>query len=238
MDVRDAGSYTGRVADMTFTWWSRLGECIVASAALLLLTSWTPSLSSTQSSSTKSPRASNAVILDVSDSTAQTTRIRKRKLIESLQRLVQNYDESQYYLIGVSTTPTIILDNSIDEYTVSREISKLLSKRREGGTALYDACYLGIERLKQTTFAKRNLIVVSDGIDTMSVKSLRDVENALSDNNVRLYAIAVPTQIELTHKGIRTLNALASASGGLSFYPTKSEDLDAIVDNVLAELKK
>jgi Ca-activated chloride channel homolog len=227
-----------QVAPMFVTWQIAV-RLVFVSLTLSLLTNYNPLNGAGQTSLANPKPTSIAIVIDVSDSTdALEPRVKQKQLSQALLRFVQLNDQSEYFLIRVSTTASIFLDSNRDATTTSQQISRLVSKRREGGTALYDGCYLGVEKVVQGAYARRVLVVVSDGFDTMSHKSLQETAKALVDNKVKLYSINVGSKIERNQNGMKALHALASVSGGVAFYPKSSEDLNAIVDEISARMRE
>jgi hypothetical protein len=69
--------------------------------------------------------------------------------------------------------------------------SALLSTRADGMTALYDALVAGIEHLKAGTRDRQVLVVLSDGGDNASRRSLDDVLGIAQRSNATIYAIGI-----------------------------------------------
>ncbi|MBA2732404.1 MAG: VWA domain-containing protein [Acidobacteria bacterium] len=179
-----------------------------------------------------------AIIFDLSQSTNeydQSPTVKPKDLKSLLSQLFQLSSQNQYFIIGVSTKPTIILNGSTDIGVTLKALSKIASIRREGATALYDACYLGIEKITQREPSNRVLLVVSDGVDTMSDKSLNEVKRALVEKKVKLYAI-IGMSTNNVYKGV--LDDLASISGGGAFHYKQSKDLGVIMERLVAKLQE
>jgi Ca-activated chloride channel family protein len=212
---------------------------------LFLFLVFVPSAGFAQIRSVSPPPPINiAVIFDLSQSSSdssdprQRPRIKPQKYVEALTRLVQLNNQNQYFIISIGTTPTLILNGSSDADAIRHEISRLAFMPHEGATALYDACYLGIEKVTQDERSKRVLLVVSDGMDTLSRKYLNDVRRALIERDVKLYAIVQEHKDKLYKVGAKVLDELASISGGEAFHPNSSEDLSAIIENLIGKLRE
>jgi Ca-activated chloride channel family protein len=70
----------------------------------------------------------------------------------------------------------------------SRFESAMKKLRGEAGTSLYDAIWLGAERIEDRE-GRRVLIVVTDGADTVSTKNFHDALRAAHDADAVVYAI-------------------------------------------------
>jgi VWFA-related protein len=182
-----------------------------------------------------------AILFDTSQSTSlqnEYTLVKPKDLKMVLTPLFQLNSQNQYFIINVNTSPKVILDGSADSEQALKALSKLASLSRGGATALYDACYIAIRKVTRTEPSKRVLIVVSDGMDTISSKSFNEVKRALIDRNVQLYAIISQTRESRSEEGSRALDELASVSGGESFYPKGSQDLKAIMEKIVTLLQE
>jgi Ca-activated chloride channel family protein len=179
-----------------------------------------------------------AIIFDLSQSVSasdQSPTVNPKDLKTLLSRLFQLSGQSQYFIIGVSSTPTVILNGSSDAKVTLKALSKLASIRREGATALYDACYLGVEKVAQGERSSRVLLVVSDGVDTLSKRTLKQLKTALIEKKVELYAIVGMSQNNV-YKG--ALDELASSSGGVAFHYKQHEELSPIMERFFAAMQQ
>lgn len=222
------------------TWkWPNATHLSISFFAVLLVF-LTPAAGFGQSAST-SP-ISIAIIFDQSASTASpssASAIKPKEFIKALAPLFQLPGQNQYFVISVASTPTVVLDGSRDGEAAFKTLSKLASARRAGATALYDACYLGIEKVTQGAYPKRVLLVVSDGVDTLSEKKLGDVKGALSGKGITLYAInSGNPKDKFNAEGAKHMEEMASASGGALYRPEQAEELNKIVASIVASLQK
>jgi hypothetical protein len=99
-----------------------------------------------------SPPISIGVIFDLSASTNSfepSFAVKPKELTGLFTRLFQLNGQNQYFIISMSTTPEVILARSKEEKATLKALSKLSKIKHEGATALFDACYLGIERVAQ-----------------------------------------------------------------------------------------
>jgi Ca-activated chloride channel family protein len=92
--------------------------------------------------------------------------------------------------------------------------------RGEGGTALYDAIYLGAQRLGKRE-GRKVLVLVSDGGDTVKSTNYSDALEQALRNEVMIYSIIdVPIEASAGRDlgGEHALITLAEQTGGKSFY--------------------
>ncbi len=101
-----------------------------------------------------------------------------------------------------------------------------------GGTALYDAVIASTDHIaSRAQCEKRALVLVTDGEDNTSDKNLEQTMEALQEaNGPVLYGISMPSdQPGKARKGKKTLEKLASATGGTVFSCDTLKQLDSIV---------
>jgi Ca-activated chloride channel homolog len=178
-----------------------------------------------------------AIIFDLSrsaNSSNQSPTVTPKDLKSLLSHLFQRSSRNQYFIVGVSTTPTMILNGSTDSDATMKALSKLGSKR-EGATALYDACYLGIEKVAQGESSKRVLLVISDGVDTISDKTASEVKRMLAEKKVQLYAIVGRSKNNV-YDGV--LDEMASISGGAAFHYAQAKEISPILVSLAGKLRE
>jgi len=92
------------------------------------------------------------------------------------------------------------------------------SLRAEGSTQLYDGIWLSIKELLRDKDARRILVVLSDGNDTMSVINQQETRRIAQDEGVTVFAVGVKGPYEIDFS---VLKDLAKATGG-SFLDANS----------------
>src|SRR5215470_17024792 len=80
---------------------------------------------------------------------------------EALARFIQtSHEQDEYFLIGFDSNPHLLLDGARDGQAVLDRFNNIYPK---GRTALYDAVYLGVEKVSRGVYPKRAIILISDG---------------------------------------------------------------------------
>jgi len=103
----------------------------------------------------------------------------------------------------------------------------LLQRPPTGLTALYDALAFGIEHLKAGTRDRKALVVLSDGGDNASHRSLDDVLLNARRSNATIYTIGIYDETD-KDKDPKTLRKIADLSGGRAYFPRELDDLDQV----------
>jgi len=112
-----------------------------------------------------------------------------------------------------------------------------------GSTALYDAVIGSLDHLKKGTRDKKVILVVTDGEDNASRHSLENAVEQAQRNDAVIYAVGVFSDDDLKHdhramKKARTaLSQLATATGGLAFFPEDVNDTEAICNQIARDIR-
>jgi Ca-activated chloride channel family protein len=177
------------------------------------------------------------IILDASLSIAQT---HKRDVIKAgLGRFVQlSNDSDEYFLLGFNERPQLLLDWTRDGKTVLDKINSLQFK---GQTALYDACYLGIEKVMSGAHKKRVLLLISDGLDTSSRFYWKELQNFLKKSDVLIYAVGLFKRDDLhttmSQEGLGILDGFTLTTGGNTFIPQSAKEANQVFELIAQELR-
>lgn len=112
-----------------------------------------------------------------------------------------------------------------------------------GSTALYDAVIGSLDHLKKGTRDKKVLLVVTDGEDNASRHSLENVVEQAQRADAVIYTVGVFSDDDIKHnhramKKARTaLSDLATATGGLAFFPETADDTEAICTQIAHDIR-
>src|SRR5687768_8689706 len=186
--------------------------------------------------------ASIAIVIDTSASVWATFDSDGKRLRQALARFVEaGGGRDEFFIFRVSTETELHLDRTEDASEVVRSLSKLLSRRKVGATALFDGCALAATKAADGKHTRRAVLLLSDGVDTISSMSLGDVEGLLKRAGVRLFAVEVGDRRSggaYYEGGANNLSKLAKASGGAVYRLNKAGELDSILAAVRAELSR
>ena len=105
-----------------------------------------------------------------------------------------------------------------------------------GMTALYDAVAKGIEGLRAGSRDKKVLIVVSDGGDNASARSLAEVMKLAGQSSAVIYTVGI-YQEEDKERNLGVLKNLARATGGEAFLPEELSEVTAICERIARDIR-
>ena len=176
------------------------------------------------------------VIFDVSGSMSGE---KVRRARDALAHFIQNsHDRDEYFLIGFNSRAQLLIDRTRDGNAV---LDKLTFVQTKSNTALYDACYLGVERVQRGTHGKRALLLISDGQDNNSRYTFNELRRVLKESDVVLYSIGIlggsdiGSSLGMEVQGI--LDELSGVSGCKAFYPRSPAEMDDIFEQIALELR-
>ena len=176
------------------------------------------------------------ILFDVSGSMSGEKIHKARK---ALSRFVNSsHPNDEYFLIAFNNRAQLLLDRTRDGDAVLQKLT-LVNPRQN--TALYDAVYLGIERVTRGAHQKRALLIISDGQDNASRYNFGEVRRLMKESDVVTYAVGILDGGDASSQdgiqGQAFLDELTSVTGGKSFYPTSDIEMDEIFERIALELR-
>jgi Ca-activated chloride channel family protein len=158
------------------------------------------------------------IIFDVSGSMGDQIGLARQASASFLQH---GTPDDEVFLVLFNAEAEIVQDFTNDINSIQRF---LLFKETGGMTAMYDAVYLGLEKVQEGINPKKALLLVTDGLDNRSRYRLSNVREFIRESEVQLYSIG----------GARTL---AEETGGRAFFPRRMSELADISRSISIELK-
>jgi VWFA-related protein len=123
---------------------------------------------------------------------------------------------------------------------VPEEVRRALGSLQPfGGTAAYDAVLESLPLLERRTRQRAALLIISDGADTASTTSIREVKSALLRSDAFVYAIAIDSpgrQAINARVNPEALRELTSQSGGRTEVVHNSADIAEASARIAEEL--
>ena len=109
-----------------------------------------------------------------------------------------------------------------------------------GGTAMRDAISMSIDYAKENgKKSKKVLLVITDGNDNTSNETLEQLVRKAHQSEVLIYCIGLLNEEEPreARAAKRALNELATASGGLAYYPKSLSEVESITPQIAHEIR-
>jgi Ca-activated chloride channel family protein len=176
------------------------------------------------------------------DASASVAALRSKSLIKDLHQALRTFLETsdqsnQYFVMAFNIKPQLLLDWTSDSSAIINTLSVL---QPIGNTALYDACYLAIDKVQHGRNSKRVLILISDGQDNVSTYSFDQVRDELRVSDVLVYSINFANTgfagSALGTEGLEILNEFSLVSGGTFFFKRNGRTVTTSEANVIFEL--
>jgi Ca-activated chloride channel family protein len=125
------------------------------------------------------------VIFDMSGSMSSKIERAREAVIEFFKTA---NPQDEFFMITFADKPEEIADftSSVDDIQ-----GRLVYTVPKGRTALLDAIYLGVSKMRQAKYPKKALLIISDGGDNHSRYSLLEVQNLVRESDVLIYSIGV-----------------------------------------------
>ena len=169
-----------------------------------------------------------AIVLDTSDSMSDNILTARTSIVRFLD---QGHSEDEYALITFNDRTTLMQDFT----NRGREIQNQVTLANpHGRTALYDAVYLGVERMRAARHRKKALIIITDGEDNSSRYTFSEVKQLVRESDVQIYVIGERGEMGY---GRGLINNLVGLTGGRAFYPRSFKQLDYYIDLIHQELR-
>jgi Ca-activated chloride channel family protein len=185
--------------------------------------------------SSESVPLSVGVIFDLSGSMENKLKA-ARDAARTFLRMGDRDDE--YFLIEFSNSPRVAQDFTTD---IGKLSGRLLFAQAKGMTSLYDALYLGLEKVGHGSNSRKALLLITDGEDNHSRYSFSDVREFAREHDVLIYAIGIVDPLATAsgagYAGRAILENLASLTGGRAFFPASVFELEGICAQIGTDLK-
>lgn len=175
------------------------------------------------------------LVVDLSSS----MRGRSVRVQQALQELTNYQREGdEYFIIAFNQEPWLQADFTSDFQEAANSVSL---REPKGATALFDAMYLALEKIRHASHTRRAVIVLSDGLDNHSRYRFGDVRRLAEESDATVFTVALSgvwgRDDVLEISGRRVLSHLASSTGGGFYTPNSIDDLDQVFSQIGAEMR-
>ncbi|MBI4446754.1 MAG: VWA domain-containing protein [Acidobacteria bacterium] len=175
----------------------------------------------------KSP-ISVGIVFDVSGSMGDNVLSARNSVIRFLE---QGDPSDEYFLVTFNERTTLVQDYTARSENIQNQIT---FSNPKGRTALYDAIYLGLEKIRDARNDKKALIVITDGEDNSSRYTFSEVKEFAKESDVQIYVIGEKGEIGF---GRGIITEIVSLTGGRAFFPNNFKQLDYFCDLIHTELR-
>jgi Ca-activated chloride channel family protein len=145
--------------------------------------------------------------------------------------------QDEFFMVTFADKP-----QEVSDFTSSVEDiqGKLVYTVPKGRTALLDAIYLGVSKMRQAKYPKKALLIISDGGDNHSRYTEGEIKSIVKEADVLIYAIGIydryfPTEEE--RLGPALLSEVTELTGGRAFTIDNPNDLADVATKIGIELR-
>jgi Ca-activated chloride channel family protein len=145
--------------------------------------------------------------------------------------------QDEFFMITFSDEPEEVSDFTSSVEEIQGKLMYAVPRRR---TALLDAIYMGVTKMRQARYAKKALLIISDGGDNHSRYTENEIKALVKEADVMVYAIGLydryfPTEEE--RLGPQLLGEISELTGGRAFTVENPNDLADVATKIGVELR-
>ena len=187
-----------------------------------------------QSFSSEDAPVSLGVIFDSSGSMTSKMDRAKDAVVEFFKTA---NPQDEFFMITFSDEPEEVSDftSSVDE--IQNKLVFAIPRHR---TALLDAIYMGVSKMRQAKYPKKALLIISDGGDNHSRYTENEIRSLVKEADVMIYAIGIYDRYasaEEERLGPQLLSDITELSGGRAFTIDNPNDLGDVATKIGVELR-
>ncbi len=187
-----------------------------------------------RSFSTDDAPISIGIIFDLSGS-MNSKFTRARRALSEFMRTSNPQDE--FFVIAFNDRPNVVVDytNNVDDVD-----ARMVMLKPQNRTALIDAVYLGVNKLRGAKHDRKALLIISDGGDNRSRYTEGELRKAVRESDLQIYSIGIFDQTAATEEeknGPALLTDICEQTGGRLFRVTDVAELGDIASRISAELR-
>lgn len=174
------------------------------------------------------------VIFDISGSMSD-------KILKSREAVIEFFKtanpQDEFFLIAFSDRPRLVADFTSSVEDVQ---NKIVFAVPQGRTALLDAIYMGVAKMKEAHNTKKALLIISDGGDNHSRYTENEIKSMVKEADVQIYAIGIfggggGTPEEMG--GPQMLGNVTEVTGGRLFTINGTAELTDVATKIGIELR-
>lgn len=185
-----------------------------------------------------------ALLVDSSGSVIEQIRFEQAAATDFFFNTVKR-KKDRATVIGFDSVIRVLSNETADGF--SDEPEKLAEAVRKikagGGTAVYDAVYGAVQKMLalEKSDRRRLVILISDGDDTASKRSLTEALEMTQRHDTTIYAISTnktsDTKSREKVQGDEVIRKMVEETGGKAYFPLKLDDLASDFQKIGDELR-
>jgi Ca-activated chloride channel family protein len=177
-----------------------------------------------------------AMLFDNSSSLNAAREFEKRAAVQFFRSVLRPVDRAAVY--SISTTPQLAQPLTGDVRALVRTVESF--HKPEGATALLDGVWRAAEYLRPHP-GRRVIVIVSDGVDTISDTSFEEVLQRAVAAHCQIYIVQTGHSDNVNLLDLaarRRMQDFAAQTGGAHYTPLSNEDLREAFAQIAADLSQ
>lgn len=162
--------------------------------------------------------------------------------IDSVRQAVSEFFSNanpadDYFVITFADKPKLLADTTQSVETIQ---AKLGAAQAKGNTALADAIFMGVRKLRTAKYDRKALLIISDGGDNHSRYTESEIKSMVKEADVQIYAIGIFDQAPVQPEeiaGPQLLTEVTEVTGGRMFTVSNPSELSDIATKIGIELR-
>ncbi len=169
-------------------------------------------------------------------------RDKRAKVAAAALALVKDSNkDDEVFVVNFNDEAFLDLPNKKEFTNDIGEMEQALSRiDARGGTAMRDAIRMSIDHLREKAHkSKKVLVVVTDGNDNSSVINLENLVKSSQQSEILIYAVGLLSEEEKREaaRAKKDLSVLTGSTGGESFFPKDTSEVDRIAHQVAHDIR-
>lgn len=145
--------------------------------------------------------------------------------------------QDEFFMITFSDEPEEVSDFTTSVDDIQNRLIYAIPRKR---TALLDAIYMGLSKMRQAKYAKKALLIISDGGDNHSRYTEGEIKALVKEADVMIYAIGIYDRYFASSEerlGPALLSDITELTGGRAFTIDNPNDLADVATKIGIELR-
>ena len=176
------------------------------------------------------PPATFVLLVDSSQSMSRNidfVRVAASRLVEHLR------DDDRVVIAPFNKHITSVTGPARDRTTIADAVAAI---KPHGGTAIIDALLEATGTFPDTD-GRRVVVLLTDGYDENSTKTIDDTLARLKQTGVTVYTVAIGGVSGVSINGEKMLRRIAGDTGGRAFFPWNSKELSAVHTSIADDVQ-
>jgi Ca-activated chloride channel family protein len=145
--------------------------------------------------------------------------------------------QDEFFMITFSDEPEVVNDFTSAVDDIQGKLVFTVPRKR---TALLDAIYMGVSKMREAKYPKKALLIISDGGDNHSRYTEGEIKALVKEADVMVYAIGIYDryfQSQEERLGPELLGEISELTGGRAFTVENPNDLADVATKIGVELR-